>query len=177
MGSVVKCMAVYDEPFWRRDGLSGRATSTDGPAKVFFDNTPPGGSPGVLLAFLEGREARRAARAPVEERREAVVGCLTRLFGPRAARPERYVDQAWALEEFSRGCYGGYLPPGGWTDYGPALRDPVGRIHWAGAETAVRWNGYMDGAVRSGERAAEEVAARLGAAGVRTPSRSGSSPR
>ena len=161
MGSVVKCMAVFDEPFWRADGLSGQATSSAGPAKVFFDNSPPGGRPGVLLAFLEGREARIAARMPLEQRREVVLGGLARLFGPRAASPERYVDQPWALEEFSRGCYGAYLPPGGWTGYGAALRRPVGPVHWAGAETATVWNGYMDGAVRSGERAAAEVLAAL----------------
>jgi monoamine oxidase len=161
MGSVVKFHAVYDEPFWRARGLSGQGSSTTGPVKVVFDNSPPGGSPGVLLGFFEGREARLAARMPLEERRAAALGVLTRLFGPRAASPEHYVDRAWALEEHSGGCYGGYLPPGGWTDYGPALRRPAGPLHWAGAETATVWNGYMDGAVSSGDRAAAEVLAAL----------------
>ena len=44
-----------------------------------------------------------------------------------------------------------------WTQYGHALSAPVGRIHWAGAETASRWNGYMDGAISSGRRAADEI--------------------
>jgi monoamine oxidase len=157
MGSVVKCHVVYAEPFWRARGLSGQATSSTGPVKVVFDNSPPGGSPGVLLGFFEGREARAAARMPQAERREAVLGVLRRLFGPQAASPEHYVDRAWASEEFSGGCYGGYLPPGTWTDYGPALRRPAGRLHWAGAETATIWNGYMDGAVRSGEAAAAAI--------------------
>ena len=156
-GSVVKCMAIYDEPFWRADGLSGQAASVTGPAKVIFDNSPPDGSPGVLLAFFEGREARRAASLSIDERQALVTGVLARLFGPRAARPERYVDKAWANDEWSRGCYGGYLPPGGWTDFGHTLRAPIGPIHWAGAETASVWNGYIDGAVSSGERAAGEV--------------------
>jgi monoamine oxidase len=159
MGSVVKCMAIYDEPFWRADGLSGTATDADGPVKVMYDNTPPSGRPGVLLGFFEGRAAQAAMRISREERRSLVTQAFTRLFGPRAAKPVRYVDQAWGQEELTRGCYGAYLPPGGWTGFGAALRAPVGRVHWAGAETATVWNGYMDGAVRSGDAAAAAILA------------------
>ena len=161
-GSVVKCMAVYPEPFWRAEGFSGQATSADGPVSVTYDNSPPDGSPGVLLAFLEGRAARRAADLPQDERRRIVVDCLVRLFGPRAAKPEQYIDKAWAADPFSRGCYGGFLPPGVWTENGPAMRQPIGPLHWAGAETATVWNGYMDGAISSGRRAAAEAVAALG---------------
>ncbi|HEU0024748.1 MAG TPA: flavin monoamine oxidase family protein [Thermoleophilaceae bacterium] len=161
LGTVAKCMAVYDEPFWRADGLSGGGTSDVGPIRLTYDNSPPSGSPGVLLGFLEGRHARRLGRLPADERRSEVVDCFTRLMGPRAARPERYVERLWAEEEWSRGCYGCHLPTGAWTNYGPALREPIGPLHWAGAETATVWNGYMDGAVRSGERAAAEVLERL----------------
>jgi monoamine oxidase len=156
-GSVIKCMALYERPFWRDDGLNGQATSTDGPVKVMFDNSPPDGSPGVLLGFLEGRQARELAQWDPGARRNAVVGCFTRIFGPDAARPLDYVEKVWAQEEWTRGCYGCYMPPGGWISYGAALRAPVGRIHWAGAETATVWSGYMDGAVQSGERAAADV--------------------
>lgn len=158
-GSVIKCLAVYPEPFWRRDGLSGQVTSADGPVKVCFDSSPPDGSPGVLLGFLEGNQARALGAAPPERRREAVLRCFARFFGPRAAEPERYLERAWAEEEWTRGCYAGYLPPGAWTAHGRVLREPVGRIHWAGSETATVWNGYLDGALSAGERAAEEVAA------------------
>jgi monoamine oxidase len=156
-GSVIKCMAIYDEPFWRAEGLTGMATSDTGPAKIVFDNSPPDGSPGVLLGFLEGGRARALGRRPAAERREAVVGGLARLFGPRASKPERFIERSWAEEEWTRGCYGCYMPPGGWTGFGDALRAPIGPIHWAGAETATVWNGYMDGAVSSGERAAAEA--------------------
>lgn len=97
-------MAVYDEPFWRSDGLSGQAISTEGPVSAVFDNRPPGGSPGVLLGFLDGREARRLSPASPEERRDVLVGTFTRLFGPRAARPQRYLDKDWSTEPFTRGC-------------------------------------------------------------------------
>jgi monoamine oxidase len=160
-GSVIKCMAIYDEPFWRRDGLSGQATSDTGPAKVIFDNSPPDGSPGVLLGFLEGSRAREYTRVSQDERRDAVVGTFARLFGKRAASPERYLDKSWAEDEWSRGCYGCSMPPGAWTAYGDALKAPTGRIHWAGTETASRWMGYIEGAIRSGERVAAEVAGAL----------------
>jgi monoamine oxidase len=156
-GTVIKCMAIYDEPFWRADGLSGQATSTLGPVKVMFDNTPPDGTPGVLLGFLEGAEARELGEWSLQSRRNAVVESFARLFGPRAAQPLDYVERSWAHEQWSRGCYGCYMPPGAWTAHGPALRAPVGRVIWAGAETAETWMGYMDGAVRSADRAVREV--------------------
>jgi monoamine oxidase len=87
------------------------------------------------------------------------VDGLARLFGPQAAKPERFVERSWAEEEWTRGCYGCWMPPGAWTSYGHALRPPIGPLHWAGAETAEVWCGYMDGAVSSGERAAREVLA------------------
>ena len=157
MGSVIKCMAIYDEPFWRRAGLSGQAVSIDGPVSAVFDNSPPGGQPGVLLGFLEGRQAREFSAAPTDQRRDAVVGTFTRLFGSGAARPQRYLDRDWSAEPFTRGGYAALMPPGAWTAAGSALRAPVGRIHWAGTETATVWNGYIDGAIRSGEDAAAAV--------------------
>jgi monoamine oxidase len=160
-GSVVKCMAVYERPFWRERGLSGAVTSVTGPVSVGFDNSPPDGSPGVLLGFLEGRAARDAADLPQAERRRLVAECFAGLFGPEAADPVEYVDRAWGADEWSRGCYGGFLTPGAWTDYGRAIREPIGPIHWAGAETALVWNGYMDGAIGSGQEAATAVNARL----------------
>ena len=157
LGTVAKCMAIYDEPFWRAEGLSGQGTSERGPVRLTFDNSPPDGSPGVLLGFLEGRHARELGRLPEAERRTAVIDCFTRLFGPRAHAPDAYVERLWAEEEWTRGCYGCHMPTGAWTNYGPALHPPLGPLHWAGAEYAHVWNGYMDGAVRSGETAAAEV--------------------
>jgi monoamine oxidase len=156
-GAIVKCMAIYEEPFWRGDGLSGSGLSDGGSVNAIFDNTPPDGSPGVLLGFLDGRAARRWGSASAGERQAEVVRVFTRLFGPRAHRPIGYVERNWAAERWSRGCYSGAFGPSGWTDFGPALREPVGRIHWAGTETATVWNGYIDGAISSGERAAREV--------------------
>jgi monoamine oxidase len=88
-----------------------------------------------------------------------VLASLAGYFGPRAAQPDDYVEQDWSAEEWTRGCYGAHMPPGVLTQFGPVLREPVGRIHWAGTETATEWSGYMDGALTSGERAAAEVLA------------------
>lgn len=157
MGSVVKSMAIYERPFWRDEGLSGEAASIDGPVSLALDNSPPDGSPGVLVAFLEGRAARRAGGLAQGDRQRIVTDCLARLFGAKAREPERYIDKAWAAEEWTRGCYGAFMPPGAWVDHGAALREPTGPLHWAGTETATVWNGYMDGAVSTGLRAAAEV--------------------
>jgi monoamine oxidase len=156
-GTVTKCMAIYERPFWRDAGLSGQAISDRSPVRTVFDNSPPDGSPGVLLGFLEGDDARDAGQWAEAERRSAVLATFERLFGPLARQPDEWIERDWAAEEWTRGGYGCAMPPGTWTSFGRALRAPVGRIHWAGAETATVWSGYMDGAVRSGLRAAREV--------------------
>jgi monoamine oxidase len=161
MGSVVKFHAIYEEPFWRDDGLSGFAVSDSGPISVVYDNSPEAGSPGVLVGFIEGEHARTWARRHPADRRAGVLARLVDYFGERAGRPRELLERSWADEEYSGGCYAGYFPPGVWTSFGSALREPIGRLHWAGTETATVWTSYMEGAVQSGERAAEEVLAAL----------------
>jgi monoamine oxidase len=160
-GYVVKCMARYERPFWREQGLSGVATSVSHPLAVTIDNSPPDASCGVLLGFLEGRHARWAAAGSAAERRQLALDGFATLFGEGAREPLEYVDHDWSENEWIRGCYGAHLGPGTWTSYGSLLREPEGPVHWAGAETSAIWNGYMDGAVRSGERAAAELDAAL----------------
>ncbi|HEX3688326.1 MAG TPA: flavin monoamine oxidase family protein [Solirubrobacteraceae bacterium] len=160
-GSVIKYEAVYPKPFWRAEGLSAYANSDRSPVRLTYDNSPPGGTPGVLLGFVTGSDARRLTTRSAAARRKAVLASFTRLFGARAAHPRMLIEHNWSEEPWTRGCYEGYMPPGVWTDYGAALRAPVGRIHWAGTETSEVFMGYMDGAVRSGERAASEVRSAL----------------
>lgn len=161
-GSVIKVYAVYPTPFWREEGLNGQVASDRGPVKVVFDNSPPGYPRGILLCFLEGPAAREWSGRDAAERRQAVVDRLVGYFGPRAAEPVEYLERDWSTEEFTRGCYGAHFTPGTWTGFGSALREPVGRVHWAGTECSPVWNGYMEGAVRSGEATAAEVHSRLG---------------
>ncbi len=161
MGTVTKCMAVYDKPFWRDDGLSGMATSDTGPVKLTYDNSPPDGKPGVLLGFIEGQSARDRLKSSQADRRKAVLGSFERYFGAKAKNAKSYFDKSWAADPWTRGCYVGYYPTGVLTGYREAISAPVGAIHWAGTETASEWNGYMDGALQSGERAAKEALAKL----------------
>ncbi len=160
-GSVIKVEAVYDRPFWRDQGLTGQAVSLTGPVKITFDNSPPDGTPGVLLGFIEGQAARRYGQLSAATRQAAVIENFVTYFGARARNPRSVIEMNWSEEAWTRGCYVGYTAPGVLLDYGPAIRAPIGRIHWAGAETSDYWNGYMDGAVRSGQRAAGEVLAQL----------------
>ena len=161
LGTVIKIHAIYDRPFWREAGLSGQATADTGPVRVVFDNSPADASVGILMAFIEGEEGRIWGARSVAERREETLATFAGLFGDAAAHPFDYTEKVWADDEWARGGYAGLMLPGAWTSYGAALREPVGRIHWAGTETATEWAGYIDGAVRSGERAAAEVIARL----------------
>jgi monoamine oxidase len=160
-GNLTKVAAVYDRPFWRDAGLTGTAVSTDGFVSATFDDTPPGGSPGVVFGFVGGDQSIAFNALPAGDRRGAVLGQFTQFFGPAASSPIAYLESNWAGERWSRGSPVGIAGPGVYTGYGPALRRPVGRIHWAGTETSTYWNGYMDGAVRSGERAAAEVLAEI----------------
>jgi monoamine oxidase len=160
-GRLVKVQAVYDRPFWRGDGLSGASLSDVGPCNVTFDSSPRSGRPGVLLGFIGGDEARAFARLDADARRRAALASLGRAFGPRALEPVDYLEADWSAETYTRGCPVAVAPPGVLTSYGAALREPVGPIHWAGTETSTYWNGYMDGAIRAGKRAAQEVLAAL----------------
>jgi len=158
MGSAWKVHCVYPTPFWRDDGLCGQVTSDAYLPKIVFDNTPPEpGAPGVLMAFIDGQDARDAALMTPEARKANVLKALSIYFGAKAATPVAYTEQNWQAENYSGGGPTGVFPPGVLTGFGPTLRAPTGRVHWAGTETATVWAGYMDGAVRSGERAAGEI--------------------
>jgi monoamine oxidase len=156
-GALTKCTAVYERPFWREDGLTGEAVSDEGAISTTFDNSPPGGSPGVLVGFIAGPAAIAHAGLPASERRRRGLECFARLFGEPARGARTYFEQAWSEEEWSAGGPVSSPAPGALSAYGEELRRPAGRIHWAGAETATVWCGYMEGAVRSGERAAAEA--------------------
>ncbi|MEH1100143.1 flavin monoamine oxidase family protein [Micromonospora sp. CPCC 205561] len=160
MGSAIKVHAVYPEPFWRADGRSGVAFCLAGPVTETVDNSTPASPRGVLTAFSYGPDANALRRMPAEARRTALLDALAAVAGPAARRPEEFVEYDWSADEWTRGCFCGAPTPGSWCGYGPELRRPVGRVHWAGTETATRWAGYLEGAIEAGERTAAEVLAR-----------------
>jgi len=161
-GAAIKYIALYDEPFWRADGLTGMAigSGATGPVRATMDACPPDGTPGALTAFVTGPSAREVSRLAEGERRELLLRSLVHWFGPRAARPYDIIETNWLAEPFTRGCWHDFCPPGFYTACGSALRDPVGRIHWAGAETMPVEYGAMGGAIDSGRRAAREIIGR-----------------
>jgi monoamine oxidase len=158
-GSLMKFEAVYPTPFWRQRGLTGQVVSENGPVKVTFDVSPESGTPGIMMGFIGGHEARVWEQRSSADRRDAVLRQFAHFFGDEALSPREVVEFNWSTEVWNRGCPVAVLAPGTLVDFGAALREPVDRIHWAGTETSTYWNGYMDGAVRSGRRAAAEVLA------------------
>lgn len=159
MGSVIKYWVAYEKPFWRERGLNGMIWSDESPSAGISDASPSDGGPGFLVGFFEAHNALKWTGRPVEERKRFIVDRMVQFFGPEAAHPIDYEDQDWPAEVWSRGCYGPFMGPGVLTTVGRVIRQPHGRVHWAGTETATRWSGYIDGAIRSGERAAAEVGA------------------
>jgi monoamine oxidase len=156
-GSVIKAQAVYRTPFWRNAGLSGEFITDVEPLSFGLDNSPPDGRPGVLVGFFGAKASRDWASRSSAARRAAVLEGFRRMFGPKAMNAIGYVEGVWPNERYSRGCWG-YTPPGILTGFRGALTRPVDRIHWAGTETELGpFSGFMDGAVRTGERAAAEI--------------------
>ncbi len=156
-GTLTKVAAVYNRPFWRDQGLSGQGLTTGGPVSATFDDSPQDGSKGVIFGFVGGDWARRYAAMSPSARQQAVLAQYAAFFGSQANSPTDFFETTWAGEQWTRGCPVGVPSLGTLYAYGPWIRQPIGRIHWAGTETSTYWNGYMDGAVRSGERAAAEV--------------------
>lgn len=158
MGATTKLITRYATPFWREEGFSGEVICTDGPLTVVFDNTDETGQ-ASLLGFIVGRHAREWAARDPDARKEAVLECYARWFGEAARAPIAHTEKDWSDDPWTRGCPIGIAGPEVLSVHGPALRRPVGRIHWAGTETATEWTGFMEGALQSGDRAAAEVLA------------------
>jgi len=156
-GAISKINIVYDEPFWRHDGLSGQSAAPGSPAPVTIDACTDAPRPGVMCVIVEGPVARQIASST---RRSEGERSWPNSSGVSATRPRRrwdYVEQCWTTERYSGGGMISHAPPGVLTQFGHALRPPCGRIHWAGTESSAVMCGWVDGAVRSGERAATEV--------------------
>lgn len=160
-GNVIKAFLIYDAPFWRELGLSGQSSADEGAVRVTFDATAQGSAKGHLMGFFEGADADSLSRRSVTLRERAFVDSVVRSFGQAGSKPAAYIERDWAAEKFTGGCHGAHFAPGVWTTNGPVLAEPDGVLHWAGSEYATRFNGYMEGAVRSGREVAAVVARNL----------------
>jgi monoamine oxidase len=156
-GAVIKTSIFYDEPFWRADGLSGQSAAPGTPATLTIDACTDTADPGIMCVITEGTAARELTRLDDAERRAVIIGEVVDRFGDKAKSPVEYHEQNWTVERYSGGGMISHTPTGVLTEYGPALRAPCGRIHWAGTESSAIMCGWVDGAIRSGERAAAEA--------------------
>jgi monoamine oxidase len=154
----VKVHLVYPEPIWREHGLSGWSVNGGGPLLSTVDDSPSDGDVGVLTGFVTGAEAHRYAALAPSEQQAAAVAQAARLF-PFLPAPVGFHLTDWVNEPYSRGCYAALFGPGDWMSLGPGLSAAHGRIHWAGTETSTEFFGLMEGAIRSGHRAATEILA------------------
>jgi len=161
MGSVIKCYAAYERPFWRERKLSGQGALSTGELEAFLDVTPPDCEYGILAAFFGGKHAQQWSDRTPEERQARMTQDITKLLGPEAATPIDYVENNWPRETWSPGGFSCIPTPGTYMSFGDSLGEPTGRIHWAGADTSPMFNGYVDGAFRSADRVSEEVLALL----------------
>lgn len=157
MGGAVKCFVRYENAFWREKGFSGEAASGDGPVSVTFDQCSEDGKTACMLAFIGGKFARTWHRYAPDERKQIVIERLAKYFGPEARKPIAYAELDWCGEQFIGGAPIAIFPTGTLSIHGASLREPIGRIHWAGTETARQCMGFIEGAVESGQRAADEV--------------------
>ena len=161
VGAITKIEVIYEDAWWRNDGLNGISLDLDSPVQLTLDGCGPSGTPGILAVVLGANAAREFGRLDAVERRTLLTEALTQRFGRKAADIVDVSECEWHAEQYSRGGSVAHMGPGVMTAFGPALRKPVGPIHWAGTETATVSHGAMDGAIRSGERAVAEVLAAL----------------
>lgn len=160
LGAIWKVAVVYETPWWRDDGFSGQSLDVASPFMLTLDACASKTPPGILNLFSMGSAARRLTAMDAAERKALAIDALVRRFGAKASRATAYVEQDWSAERWIGGGMVSLPGPGVLTSVGHAIREPVGRIHWAGTETATITHGGIDGAIRSGERAAEEVVER-----------------
>jgi monoamine oxidase len=155
LGALSKAFVAYDRPFWREEGLSGEGMSDDETAFLTFDVSPDPQGPGILMVFCA---ASGFDAYDQDERRRRVIRHLVHLYGKAASTTIDYTDFSWGNDTFAAGGPNPAVGPRAWTTFGPFLREPVGRVHWAGTETAEATSGTMNGAIASGQQSASDVA-------------------
>ncbi len=133
-GAVFKINILYDEPFWRADGLTGQSAAPNNPAPVTIEACTDKDRPGVMCVITEGPIARELCELDDSARRTVILDELAKRFGDKALSPEHYIEQNWTIERYSGGGMIGHTGTGVLTEFGHALREPCGRIHWAGSE-------------------------------------------
>jgi monoamine oxidase len=171
-GEIIKVLVAYEEAFWRKDGRSGQSTAIADPVGITFDGCTDAEDPkpGLLIAFVFGHHARALSLLDKEERRGRILDSLAKRFGPKAKTPiksgpdakDGYFEHEWTTDPWSGGGMIAHFPPGVLTNFGPALREPTGLIHWAGSESSSAFHCSINAAIESGERVCREIVAAMG---------------
>lgn len=160
MGSIIKTVMYYKKSCWRDRGLSGEVfdPTPESPVVYCVDDTKPDGSYPAIMGFVTADAGLRLQELDIKERQEIISNHYKTALGIMQ-EPIGYLEKNWNNEPFVGGCYMNTCPPGVVTSFMKAIRQTTagGRVHFAGTETAIRWAGYMDGAVESGFRAAAEI--------------------
>ena len=158
-GAASKAMLQFGRRVWVEEGLSGDAF-TDLPAGSTWDATEAEpGTAGILTSYLSGRPASASAGLGEQARIDQAIPGVNEAFPGTAGTLLAGTSVAWAGAPFSQGSW--VAPaPGQVVALREGIRRPLGRIHLAGEHTADQFSGYMEGAVRSGQRAAQEIVER-----------------
>ncbi len=147
-----KTCHVYSRPFWREAGFNGWLFDIGGELVWAYDNSPEDGSVGVINAFIyPAMSSDPTVLAP------QLAGMYAEAFGKAALDYTEFHDQDWGEEPWCMSCVSPMAPGFLTSGLMDALRSPIGGLVWSGTETAQIWQTYMDGAVRSGHRAALEA--------------------
>lgn len=168
-GEIIKVLIAYEDAFWRQDGRSGMSTAIADPVGITFDGCTDADDPkpGLLIAFVFGHHARALSLLSKEDRRNTILGSLAKRFGPKAAKPiepieRHYFEHEWTTDPWSGGGMIAHFPPGVLTNFGAALREPTGFIHWAGSESSSAFHCSINAAIESGERVCREITGVMG---------------
>lgn len=165
MGRESKVQMRYQRPFWREVGLSGEIFDLD-LGYLALDVTRPGDEWATIVAFIGGKDYDAWFELGEEGRRAAVIDSLVATIGHEAANPLSYHEMDWPSVPYTLGAPVTVMPPGLLSAIGEALNAPVGPLRFAGTEAAPMWTGYMEGAVRAGEAAANHILATRAATAV-----------
>ncbi|KAF4952125.1 hypothetical protein FGADI_6921 [Fusarium gaditjirri] len=161
LGCTSKAIFVFEKPWWREAGFSGIIECETGPIHFSRDTCSPEDGQYSITCFVVGDRGRDWSKWSYAEKRRIVLEQFNGVFsgvGVKAPEPVNIILQEWIKQPWIWGCPSPVMMPGTLTsDSGKALREVVGRLHFVGTETSLVWKGYMDGAVRSGIRGAEEV--------------------
>ncbi len=153
MGSMVKAVATFNEPFWRTTGLSGSAFSYVGPFREIHEHSGKNAKPAALFGFAPSQIFSNKSDESISQ---AFIVQLNRLFKNEMPSPSEIHIVNWAKQRFTSQEQSLAVATGTFGD--SRFQNPLlGRIHWASTETALEFAGHMEGALRAGSSAAKRI--------------------